>query len=180
MFKSMNRIIGAYAGSPEPCCFDEPGDRYVISMEVENDQLSQIKRISVNNDNVTMCRIECTYISNDKELLLRIKAMEHTESIYNIVLCGTRGFNIDQDFNSELKGSFRGLRIVDQTVPSLEMQAEKFRNLKTLKGEFFRSISDMIENGNIPGEIDKDILAEILNQGETAEETGAEVLFCTF
>ena len=47
MFKLYNKIIGAYPGSSDICSIDETGSRFVISMEVEDNELLSIKKIIV-------------------------------------------------------------------------------------------------------------------------------------
>ena len=55
IFKSRNRVIGDYPGSPEAVGPNETGERYVLSIAIENGEIIQIKRLAVNT--ITVDRI---------------------------------------------------------------------------------------------------------------------------
>jgi DNA repair exonuclease SbcCD nuclease subunit len=63
MFKILNRIIGAYPGSPEPVSINETGDRYAISVSIMNNEIFHIKRLSVNSVKINEIILNCTEYS---------------------------------------------------------------------------------------------------------------------
>jgi len=178
MFKSLNRIIGACPGSPEPCSIEESGDRFVISMEVENNTIRNIKRIPVNTSLIASASIDCTAIKDEMELLETIKSKKTDSGFLNIVLNGTLSFHITGKISDELKGFCRGMQIINRTAPSLDMQISSFSGENSVKGEIYRTIAAKINNMDMPGELNTHALARVLQHRFSSSGTDREVLFC--
>lgn len=177
MFRSQNKIIGACPGSPEPCYIDESGDRFVISMEILNRGIANIKRIPINTASVLTGSIDCSAIKQETDLIDKIKAFAKEDKILNIVLTGIRNFELNK-LENELAGYYRGLQIVSKTAPSLNMQISSFCDDNSLKGEIHRTLRKKIENKNIPENINPDALARILFFRFSQASSREEVIFC--
>jgi len=178
MFKSLNRIIGACPGSPEPCSIEETGDRFVISMEVTDNTIRNIKRIPVNTAFIASASIDCTEMKNDTELLEAVKSQMTDSGFLNITLSGTISFLITGRFSDELKGLCRGMQIINRTAPSLEMQISSFSGENSVKGEIYRALEKRIKNRDMPGELNPHALARVLQHQFSSPGTDQEVLFC--
>ncbi len=177
MFRSQNKIIGACPGSPEPCFIDESGDRFVISMEIINNSIANIKRIPVNTISVFAGSIDCSAIKQEIDLIDKIKVFAEEDKVLNITLTGIRDFELNK-LENELAGYYRGLQIIDKTTPSLNMQTSSFCNDNSLKGEIHRTLRKKIEDKNIPKNINPDALARILFSRFPPPFNREEVVFC--
>ena len=69
MFKFYNKIIGAYPGSSGVCSIDESGDRFAISMEIEDSELRNIKKIAVNNSKISIPSLKVMIEENTDDSL---------------------------------------------------------------------------------------------------------------
>lgn len=177
MFRSQNKIIGACPGSPEPCFIDESGDRFVISMEIINNSIANIKRIPVNTISVSTGSINCSEIKQERDLIDKIKVFADEDKILNIMLTGIRCFELNK-LENELAGYYRGLQIVNRTTPSLNLQISSFCNDNSLKGEIYRTLRKKIEGKNIPENINSDAMARILFFRFPPPSSREEVIFC--
>lgn len=178
MFRFSNKIVGAYPGSAEPCSIDETGDRFAISMEIEDDILLNIKRIAVNTVKILSDEIDCGTIINQKTLFEKIKSTYPEKSIVSIILSGDRDFQIEDNFKTELSQYFRGLKISDISVPSLKiMIGENIRN-ESLKGTFFKVLNERIKNPD-SDKIKNEILAGLISQ-KTMTENNEGAILCDF
>ncbi len=177
MFRFAGKILGAYPGSSEPCSIDETGDRFAVSMEIENNGLQNIKRIAVNTVKVLSDEIECSAIINQNILLDKIKSTYPGKSIVNIILTGERDFIIENNFKTELSEYFRGLKITDFSLPTLKIMIDENIKNQSLKGVFFQLLNERI-NGADSGKIRSEILAGIINKNIQGRSEGA--ILCDF
>ncbi|MCL2155307.1 MAG: metallophosphoesterase [Leptospirales bacterium] len=160
MFKLYNKIIGAYPGSSESYSIDEIGDRFVISMEIEDDEVRNIKKISVNSNKILSEEIDCGDIFNQTDLLEKFKLSYPAESIINITLAGERDFMIESNFISELSEYFRGVKVTDISIPSLKIMIEE--NIDdSLKGVFFQILNEKIDKETL-SETDSEMISGII------------------
>lgn len=173
VFKLANRIIGAYAGSPEPCAPSETGDRFVVSIEVEGDAISNIKRIAVNTTRILCNDIDCTGLLGESELVDRIKSSLQKENSYIIRLTGERDFILGDMLHTELTGFFRGLEVVDNTLPHLNILLEENGGGNDLQAEFFRTLNSRLEG--ISSGVSRQMAAKILCRNASGRR-----LFCDF
>lgn len=178
IFKSLNRIIGAYPGSPEPCSIEEWGDRFAISMEIENNSIQNIKRIPLNTASVICAVIDCTDLKSDDELIEKVKSQKNDRELIHIILKGTRSFPLTERLAKQLKGLFKGIQIINRTAPSLQMQISLFSSENSVKGEIYRTIDRKIRNREIPSDINPEALARVLQNRFPSTLTDQEVLFC--
>jgi DNA repair exonuclease SbcCD nuclease subunit len=177
MFKSQNKILGASPGSPEPCSIDENGDRFVISIEVNNNSILNIRRIPVNTGSIISGEINCSDFQTENELIEKIKTFAEEHKILNISLTGTRFFEFDK-MEKELTGFFKGLRITNKTTPSLNMQIATFCGDNSLIGGIYRTLDRIIKEKNIPENINHEALARILHFRFSSPSDREEVIFC--
>ncbi len=145
VFKLANRIIGAYAGSPEPCSYAETGDRFVISIEAGTGSISNIKRIAVNTTRILCNDIDCTGLLGESELVDRIKTSLQKENSYIIRLTGERDFTFSDMLRSELAGFFRGIEVHDNTLPHLNILLEENGSGDDLQSEFFNKLNTRLD-----------------------------------
>lgn len=173
VFKLANRIIGAYAGSPEPCSPSETGDRFVISIEAGDGAVSNIKRIAVNTARILCNDIDCTGLLGETELVDRIKTSLQKENSYIIRLTGERDFVLSDILHSELAGFFRGLEVIDNTLPHLNILIEENSSGNDLQSEFFRALHRSVDAGR-PG------VSPRLAAGILCRNASGRRLFCDF
>lgn len=147
VFRHSNRMIGAYAGSPEPCTASETGDRFAVSIEIENDIISSLKRITVNTARIIYAEIECTGLTGEAELVDRIKSTLQKETSCMITLTGEREFTIGEMFKRELSGYFRGIDVTDLTCPGMDVMLEENSSGDNIQSEFFRKLSEQLKAG---------------------------------
>jgi len=178
MFRFSNKILGAYPGSAEACTIDECGDRFAISMEIEDNMLHNIKRIAVNTVKILSDEIDCETIINQKTLLEKIKSTYPEQSIVCLNLTGERDFLIEYNFKTELCEYFRGLKISDTSTPSLKIMIEENIQCDSLKGTFFQVLNEQIKD-NTSGRFENEILAEIISQKNIQGKSEGAIL-CDF
>ncbi len=178
MFRLSNRIIGAYPGSPEPYSIDETGDRFAISMEIEDNAIGNIKRIAVNTAKILSEEIDCSTVINQNTFIEKIKSTYPYRSLVNITLTGERDFLIENNFNAVLSEHFRGLKITDISLPSLKVMIEENIEGDDLKDVFFRTLKEHI-NDPAAKKFRSGIIAEIISQKNTPEKKGGNIL-CSF
>lgn len=145
VFKLANRIIGAFAGSPEPCSAAETGDRFVISFEVEKGSIQNIKRVAVNTVKILREEIDCTGLLSESELVDKIRSSFDSNNCYIINLTGERDFVLGDMLRGELRGFFRKLELVDYSMPNLNIMFEEFSGGENIQSSFFRRLSDKID-----------------------------------
>jgi DNA repair exonuclease SbcCD nuclease subunit len=174
MFKLYNKIIGAYPGSSESYSIDETGDRFVISMEVENSELQNIKKIAVNSNKILSGEIDCSDILNQTDLFEIIKSDYPADSIINIALAGGRDFIIESNFINGLSEYFRGVKATDVSVPSLKIMIEENTD-DSLKGVFFQILNEKVDEDEL-NEADSEMLAGIISQRVASNKREGVVL----
>lgn len=178
MFRLSNKILGAYPGSSESCSIDECGDRFVISMDIEENLLHNIKRIAVNTGKILSNEIDCSTLINQSSLFEKIRSTNPDKSIVNITLTGERDFLIENNFKAELSEYFRSMKISDASLPSLKVMIEENFESDSLKGVFFKVLNQLI-NDDAAGKFKSEMLAEILSQKSINEKKSGAIL-CDF
>lgn len=164
--------------SPEPCSINESGDRFVVSFEVEENTLNNFKRIAVNTGKILSDEIDCGTLINENSLNEKIRSTYPNQSIVFITLTGERDFIIENNFKTELAGYLRGLKIIDTSSSSLKVMIEENIKNDSLKGSFFRILSERISV--MPDEkIRREIIADVLSQKKSNGKK-EEVVLCDF
>lgn len=177
LFRLSNKILGAYPGSAEPCSINESGDRFAVSIDIEDNSLQNIKRIAVNTGKIISDEIDCGTLINQNSLYEKIRSNYPDKSIVNITFTGDRDFLIENNFKSELSEYFRGLKISDLSSPTLKVMIEENIKCDSLKGIFFQTLSEAVNSDNV--KFRNETLAEIISQKRSAGNNEGAIL-CDF
>jgi len=163
MFKILDRIIGAHPGSPEATSPDETGDRYIISILIRDDEIFQIKRLSVNSVRLKEVEFDCSEFKSQKPMIHDLKAMKSQKEILRIVLTGERNFVLDHEGFESLREAFFDLEIADRSVPTVDSLVRQYSGEDSIRGKFFKILGEKLKQGGLPEEIDVDDFPKILN-----------------
>jgi hypothetical protein len=93
-----------------------------------------------------------------------------------ITLTGRRPYIIPDDKMSEYRSGFYDIIIIDESHLSLCSLADEYSSEKSLRGDYFRRISDSIRNGSIPPDTDLNSLADLLSHIAKDDTIGEETL----
>lgn len=164
LFKSSGRYIGAYPGSPEAVTIDEKGDRYALSIIINNDEIYQIKRLTVNSLKLDNLVFDCSSANDLNPLLNILKDKQSGDTIIKILLTGKRTFKLDQAEIEKIKENYLDIFIEDKSSPAINVFANEFADEESLRGEFFSILCRKITNNEVPPDIDVNILSELINK----------------
>ncbi|MEW6527341.1 MAG: metallophosphoesterase [Spirochaetota bacterium] len=159
MYKYKNKIIGAYPGSPEAVTLEETGDRYVLSITVMNNEIHQIKRITVNSLRIESLTVQCDSIHSNDELQNLLKPYNKPSIVLHCILEGVRSFDSNQIL--AICNRCAGVMIKDNSKLSGEFICAMYKDEKTLKGYFFTELQKNFDN--VAGDIMLDIINDIEN-----------------
>lgn len=162
LIKSFGKIIGAYSGSPEPVSFDEKGDRYVLSITVKDNEIYQIKRLTVNSAKIKESEVDCTDLGDCGTVIERLKGNIAPGTILKAVLKGRRDFVLDKQKMEELGKEFLKLYVDDFSSPSIDALITEYRYEDTLRGDFFSRLKESLDKG-LPENVDMIMLSDILS-----------------
>ena len=137
------RTFWAYPGCPEGRGFDELGDKGVLYLEIEPDQVCG-EFIPLCKRRYQICSVDLT---GQEDILQAVRAAlpsDTGEDIYRILLTGERSgvLNLAQ-LQKELEGSFYGLSLRDQTRAARQIWSR--RDEDTLTGLFLREMFRLCE-----------------------------------
>ncbi len=164
LYKLSGRYIGAYPGSPEAASFNENGDRYCLSIIIRDNEIIQIKRLTVNSAKLETIVFDCSFINDSSIIIQTLKEKMSSDKIIKIILTGKRNFRLDQDEIEKLEKDYLDIRIEDKSFLTIDLFTGEFAGEKTLRGEFFNILNERINNNEMPAEIDVNTLSEILNK----------------
>lgn len=150
IFKIYNRVLGAMPGSPIAFTEDETGDRFVLSMSVEEGKVSDIKRLKANSVQIVNLGVNCALGGNNLKSLLAEKSSDKTA--LKLSLHGERDFSTEE-FIDSVKDNFFCLHVEDESVPSVNFLTNTFAGEDSIRGQFFRILKDKTQSGSIPSEI---------------------------
>ncbi len=163
MYKYKNKIIGAYPGSPEAVTFSETGDRYVLSITVMNNEIHQIKRITVNSVRIESLTIQCPAIHSNEELHNLLKPYNNPSVVLHCTLEGVRSFNSNEIL--AICNRCAGVMLDDNSKLSGESICAMYKDEKTLRGYFFTELQKNFDN------VPEDMLMDIINDIENTSVT---------
>ncbi|MCX8123602.1 MAG: metallophosphoesterase [Spirochaetes bacterium] len=163
MYKYKNKIIGAYPGSPEAVTINETGDRYVLSISVVNNEIHQIKRITVNTLRIESLVVQCDAINSDDDLHRIVKPHNKPSVVVHCILEGVRSF--DTARINAMCDRCAGVILHDNSKPSGEFICAQYKDEKTLKGYFFTELQKNLHT------ITGDVMLEIINDIENTCST---------
>ncbi len=163
MFKIGDRIIGVCPGSPESTSFEEPGDRYVISMIIRDNKLFQIKRLTVNSMKVYKNCFDCSTLVTAGPLKELLDVNKSKKAVQQLVITGERKFVLHRSELEKYYDEFFRLEIIDESAPTIGALIEEFQYENTLRGEFYKILKEQIDRNKIPHDIDIKDLARSLH-----------------
>ncbi len=163
LFKYNRRVIGAYPGSPEAVTFSERGERYALSISLEENEITQIARLTVNTLNVDDAILDCRVMAGFQSILDFLESMKSDRKVLRLTLTGERNFITDFAILMNYRKKFDYLIINDESSPTLDVLIEESRNDDSLRGDFFKLLKKEMESGSMPENIDRETLAGVLN-----------------
>jgi DNA repair exonuclease SbcCD nuclease subunit len=164
LFKSGGRYIGAYPGSPEAVTYSETGDRYSLSLSIKDDEIFQIKRLTVNSVKLQNIVLDCSLFDSPGSMLQTLDEKKSADTIIKLLMTGRRNFKLDPDEISSFEKECLKLIIEDKSIPAIELFTTDFAEEKSLRGEFFSILDEKMKSKSIPADIDLNILSELLDK----------------
>lgn len=171
LFKSGSRIIGACAGSAHASCEKETGDRYILSMQCENSQVTDVKRVAVNSvryDDITI-NMEIEGADPASEIKQRCCAC----GVMHVLVEGCREIRFNEADIMQYADRYLSLTLNDSSYPSLELLYKMYCLEDSLKGEFVRTLKKRDEAGEIDAAERKELantLGKVMKSGSTFSE----------
>jgi len=146
IFKSNNKIIAAYPGTPEPIDNEDTGEKYILSLNIKNTKIEKINRISVNSTKYINTILNCdnkTTIDSLKQIILKDKSKK---IVQNITLTGFRNFDFDI-FKLKTE-NHQNIKIIDKSKICLEKNISELKNKNSSKGIFYKNLEKEIKSNN--------------------------------
>jgi hypothetical protein len=174
----MNTIIGAYPGSPEAVSPAETGDRYVLSLTINNDEMVQIKRLTVNT--ITVAAID--FVCDDRsieELAGIVTAQRNEKKILALTLTGKRSFILPKSITENINNGFYRIELNDRSTLALPALAGQFIHERSARGDYFRLLTEKMKNGEVPADVDGEKLAHLLTVITGDKKIPTEEWLCT-
>lgn len=163
LFKFKGKLLGAYPGSPEYLNIDEKGVRYVLSLQVNNNEIQKVDRLRVNSARINEINIDCSHCKDCQEVEKKIKAGIVSSDIVVVNLLGRRNFIIDYSVLEDCAKQCLDIKIFDNSIPDINMLIRKYGENNTLRGEFFSLLKEKMEKNAIPPDVEIDDLAYIIS-----------------
>jgi DNA repair exonuclease SbcCD nuclease subunit len=177
LYKYADRIIGAYPGSPEAVSDIETGDRYVLSLAIENNTLSQIKRLTINTVSLIRHTIDCSQSSRE-EVLQFLEVTASARNALQLTLTGTRSFPLPFQIEQSFTSRYYSLEIQDRSTVPLDLLVSELEKENSIRGSFFSMLRERLDRSAFPGDIDKEELAMILGKMTRSGITHSEEWLC--
>ncbi|MGL4369619.1 MAG: hypothetical protein ACRCUT_08105, partial [Spirochaetota bacterium] len=156
---------------------NETGDRYVISLNIEGNELVKIKRLTIN----TISRIDMEFDlseSSDADIEEWLAAHASASTSLRIILSGLRSHALPLKQIESYKDRYYRIDTQDRTRAPLDLMCGELRHENSLRGEFFSILGNRIKNGEIPPDIDPLILSDLLEQIIRSKNPAAEEQLC--
>lgn len=164
MYKLSNRIVAAYPGSPEATAADETGDRYALSIVVKDNEIFQIKRLTVNTIRLREGSLDCTGRTDARFLMEFLDGEKSQKDALTLVLTGERNFRLEPSLFHQAARDYFHLTVKDESIPSLDILSGEFLHENTLRSEFFGILREKIDRNELPAGVSPGNLADILNR----------------
>ncbi|MBC7766349.1 MAG: hypothetical protein H7Y41_07695, partial [Hyphomonadaceae bacterium] len=152
-YKTFENGTVAYAGSPEPFGFDEPGEHGVIVGEISEDGTLSTAFTPLQKRSCITHTCDVTGVSTFEALETLLHAVStFKDNLVKIVLIGKRDKTLELDLpllTGRLIECFF-VRIEDQTTLSIDL--DEIVNQQNLMGIFARKMLEKIANTKQPGE----------------------------
>ena len=164
LFKSGGKYIGAYPGSPEAVTFDEDGDRYALSLTVKDNEIYQIKRLTVNSLKLESILFDCSSSNSLESVIQELNGKKSGEKIIKVQLTGRRNFRLEHSDINKINSENTDIYIEDKTSPVINLFIDEYAGEETLRGDFFQILETKMKNSEFPKEVDEEVLSEIINK----------------
>jgi DNA repair exonuclease SbcCD nuclease subunit len=164
LFKSGGKYIGAYPGSPEAVTFDEDGDRYALSITVRDNDIYQIKRHTVSTLKLESMDFDCSSSNDWNSIIEELYEKKSDDKILKVRLTGKRNFILDHGDINKINSENKNIYIEDKSSPTINLFIDEFANEESLRGEFFKMLDNRIKSNQLPPDIDKDTLSDIIDK----------------
>jgi len=161
MFKVFDKIIGAFPGCPEAVTAEETGDRYVISLLLKDNEVFQIKRLTVNSIRLKKVEIDCSSYSSARALRDHLMGHASQKEIATVTLNGARDFSFGNEIDV-LRSRFFDLFIIDNSRPTLESLIVSYGTEDSIRGNFYSILQEHMGRQPIRDDL-ADNLAAALN-----------------
>jgi DNA repair protein SbcD/Mre11 len=148
LYKYQNEIIGAYPGSPEASDARECGDRYVLSLTVSGDEITQIKRLTVNSVTILSSDFDCSQ-NSAFQLTELLEKYASPKTAYTLTLTGIRAYPIPWDRINAYSERYYRLEVVDESELSLLVLIDDYSTENSMRGDFFKNLKEHISNGTL-------------------------------
>ena len=178
MFKVADRIIGTYPGSPEATGFGETGDRYVISISLKNNEIFQIKRLSVNSVKICDSVIDCSAPESQNAMHKILDESKGKNVVHRLTLTGFRDYVLNRESINQYKDLYLDVVFCDESIPTVNTQINEYGSGESIRGEFYRNLKEDIKKGSVPAEVDLDTIAKLLHTVSTLGYEHLEEWLC--
>ena len=144
IFKSNNKIIAAYPGTPEPINNEDTGEKYILSLNIINNKIEKINRVSVNSTKYINTTLNCDNKTTVDSLKKIIQNDKTKKIVQNITLTGFRNF----DFNiHQLKTeNHKNINIIDKSKICFEKNISELKNKNSFKGIFYKNLENVLKS----------------------------------
>ena len=154
MIRAMDRIIGVCPGTPEAISFSECGDRYIISIVVADNRITQIKRLTINSVRLHKDEIDCSRLVTMGPIKEILENNQSKKAVQRLVLKGERDFVLRLHDLQKYKNDFFHLDIIDESVPTIDALIEEFQYENTLRGEFYKMLKERMKESGALQDVD--------------------------
>jgi DNA repair protein SbcD/Mre11 len=171
LYKYQNEIIGAYPGSPEASDASECGDRYVLSLTVSGDEITQIKRLTVNSVTILSSDFDCSQ-NSAFQLTELLEKNASPKTAYTLTLTGMRAYPIPWERIKAYSERYYRLDVLDESELSLLELIDDYSSENSMRGDYFKILKEHISNGTFdadPRQMSR-ILSLVINNEKPVPE----------
>ena len=179
MIRAMDRIIGVCPGTPEATSFSESGDRYIISIVISENRITQIKRLTINSVRLHEDEIDCSRLVTMGPIKEILENNQSKKVVQRLVLKGERDFVLRLHDLQKYKNDFFRLDIIDESVPTIDALIEEFQYENTLRGEFYKILKERIKESGVLQNVDPRDLSATLARITRDGFVGLEEWLCS-
>lgn len=146
LYKFQNNIIAAFPGSQEIIDETEFKIKYLLSLTIENGNMTGIKRIPINNRKTIQLDFNYDSYNSFDEIMTEIKPK--FSKVFNLKLRLVKNMNFDlkKEHLEELKNNFFKTEIHNITNTDIYTLISENVSDNSLKGEFFQTLENSIRD----------------------------------
>ncbi len=181
IFKKGDKIICITPGTPEAVSYQDTGDRFVTSVTIKDNTVSEFSRIKVNTMSLCSLELNCTDRTPGSladVILAQARTGSEKESVLYLCLKGERDFKTSE-LTSVLENRFADIRLQDESLPSLNSLAKLYGEEDSVRGQFFRLLTERLNRREITGRTASNWLPEALKLLMSEDFQALEEWLCT-